>query len=377
MFGLRGNIVANGNILNNWILVVEDDHIYDVTREIDGIQIENLDELYIMPGFVDIHIHGAVGYDVMDVNPEGIVKMAEFLVTHGVTSFLPTTTTLDIDTTLRAISSVETAKTLNKNGAKIIGIHLEGPFINPKHKGAQNENFIIEPTREVLNKLTTSGLIKLITIAPELSGAIDAIRLLRERGIYVSLGHSDATYEDTVKAIMAGASQVTHLFNGMRSFHHREPGIIGASLSEDTIKCQVIADGIHLHFSSIRLVYKAKGYNNIILISDSMSATGLADGEYELGGLKVTVKSGAPRLADGRLAGSTLTLDVAVKNMVTKGLIPLPFVSEMASRVPAESIGETTTGSFSYGKKADIVVLDKSFKVVRTYIDGRLIYESL
>lgn len=377
MFGLRGNIVANGNILNNWILVVEDDHIYDVTREIDGIHLENLDEFYIMPGFVDIHTHGAVGYDVMDVNPEGIVKMAEFLVTHGVTSFLPTTTTLDIDTTLKAISSVETAKTLNKNGAKIIGIHLEGPFINPKHKGAQNERFIVEPTREVLDRLTSSELIRLITIAPELSGAIDAIRLLRERGIYVSLGHSDATYEDTVKAIMAGASQVTHLFNGMRSFHHREPGIIGASLSEDTIKCQVIADGIHLHFSSIRLVYKAKGYNNIILISDSMSATGLADGEYELGGLKVTVKSGAPRLADGRLAGSTLTLDVAVKNMVTKGLIPLPFVSEMASRVPAESIGETTTGSFSYGKKADIVVLDKSFKVVRTYIDGRLIYESL
>lgn len=377
MFGLRGNIVANGNILNNWILVVEDDHIYDVTREIDGIHLENLDEFYIMPGFVDIHTHGAVGYDVMDVNPEGIVKMAEFLVTHGVTSFLPTTTTLDIDTILKAISSVETAKTLNKNGAKIIGIHLEGPFINPKHKGAQNERFIVEPTREVLDRLTSSELIRLITIAPELSGAIDAIRLLRERGIYVSLGHSDATYEDTVKAIMAGASQVTHLFNGMRSFHHREPGIIGASLSEDTIKCQVIADGIHLHFSSIRLVYKAKGYNNIILISDSMSATGLADGEYELGGLKVTVKSGAPRLADGRLAGSTLTLDVAVKNMVTKGLIPLPFVSEMASRVPAESIGETTTGSFSYGKKADIVVLDKSFKVVRTYIDGRLIYESL
>lgn len=377
MFGLRGNIVTNGNILNNWTLVVEDDHIYDVTREIDNIHVENLDEFYIMPGFVDIHTHGAVGYDVMDAKPEGIVKIAEFLVTHGVTSFLPTTTTLDIDTTLKAISSVEIAKTLNKDGAKIIGIHLEGPFINPKHKGAQNESFIIEPTREVLDKLTTSSLVRLITIAPELSGAIDAIRFLTERGIYVSLGHSDATYEDTIKAVMAGASQVTHLFNGMRSFHHREPGIIGASLSEDSIKCQIIADGIHLHFSSIRLVYKAKGYNNIILISDSMSATGLADGDYKLGGLKVTVKGGSPRLADGRLAGSTLTLDVALKNMVTKGLIPLPFVSEMASRVPAESIGETTIGSFSYGKKADIVVLDKSFKVVRTYVDGRLVYESL
>lgn len=376
MFGLRGNIVTNGNILNNWVLVIEDDHIYDITREIDNIYIENFDDCYVMPGFVDIHIHGAVGYDVMDANPEGIVKIAEFLATHGVTSFLPTTTTLDIDTTLKAISSVETARNLNKNGAKILDIHLEGPFINPKHKGAQNEKFIIEPTREVLDKLTSSGLVRLITIAPEISGAIDAIRFLKERGIYVSLGHSDATYEDTIRAIAVGASQVTHLFNGMRPFHHREPGIIGASLSEDALKCQIIADGIHLHFSSIKVVYKAKGYSNVILISDSMSATGLADGDYELGGLNVTVKSGAPRLPDGRLAGSTLTLDLAVKNMVTKGLIPLAFVSEMASRVPAESIGETAIGSFSYGKKADVVVLDRYFRVIRTYIDGKVVYES-
>jgi len=376
MFGLRGNIVANGNILNNWILVIEDDHIYDVIRETDKIPVENLSDCYIMPGFVDIHTHGAVGYDVMDADPEGIVKMAEFLATQGVTSFLPTTTTLDIDTTLRAISSVETAKNLNKDGARILGIHLEGPFINPMHKGAQNEKFIIEPTKSVLDQLTSSGIIKLITIAPEIPGAIEAIRLLRENGIYVSLGHSDATYEDTVKAIMAGASQVTHLFNGMRPFHHREPGIIGAGLAEEALRCQIIADGIHLHFSSIRLVYKAKGYNNVILISDSMSATGLSDGDYELGGLNVTVKSGAPRLPDGRLAGSTLTLGVAVKNMVTRGLIPLPFVSEMASDVPAKSIGETATGSFSYGKKAVIVILDKFLRVVRTYIDGRAVYES-
>ncbi len=376
MFGLRGNIITNGIMLNNWVLVVEDDHIYGLTREADNIQIESLDDCFIVPGFVDIHTHGAVGYDVMDCNPEGIVKMAEFLASHGITSFLPTTTTLDLDTTLRAISAVETAKDLNKNGAKILGIHLEGPFINPKHKGAQNEEYIVEPTKEILEKLTASKLVRLITIAPEVSGAITAIRYLRDKDIYVSLGHSDATYEDTIKAVIAGATQITHLFNGMRTFHHREPGIIGAGLVEDSLRCQVIADGIHIHFSAIRLAYRTKGYENIILISDSMSATGLSDGEYELGGLKVTVRSGAPRLPDGRLAGSTLTLDVAVKNMVNKAQIPLPFVIEMASRVPAKSIGEAFIGSFSYGNKADIVVLDRAFNVVRTYVDGRLVYSS-
>jgi len=376
MFGLRGNIVTDGEVFSNWVLVVEDDHIFSLTREAEGIQVENLDDCFIVPGFVDVHTHGAVGHDVMDCNPEGIVKMAEFLASHGVTSFLPTTTTLDIETTLKAISAVEIAKSLNKNGAKIIGIHLEGPFINPKHKGAQNEKYIIEPTREILEKLTSSSLIRLVTIAPEVSGAIPAIKFFRDRSIYVSLGHSDATYEDTLKAIMAGANQITHMFNGMRAFHHREPGIIGAGLIEDSLKCQIIADGIHSHFSAIRLVYRTKGYKNIILISDSMSATGLSDGKYELGGLNVTVRSGAPRLPDGRLAGSTLTLDVAIKNVVNKALIPLPFAIEMASRVPAESIGEATLGSFSYGNKADIVVLDRDFKVVRTYIDGRLVYSS-
>jgi len=376
MFGLRGNIVTDGEVFSNWVLVVEDDHIFSLTREAEGIQVENLDDCFIVPGFVDVHTHGAVGYDVMDCNPEGIVKMAEFLASHGVTSFLPTTTTLDIETTLKAISAVEIAQNLNKNGAKIIGIHLEGPFINPKHKGAQNEKYIIEPTREILEKLTSSSLIRLVTIAPEVSGAIPAIKFFRDRSIYVSLGHSDATYEDTLKAIMAGANQITHMFNGMRAFHHREPGIIGAGLIEDSLKCQIIADGIHSHFSAIRLVYRTKGYKNIILISDSMSATGLSDGKYELGGLNVTVRSGAPRLPDGRLAGSTLTLDVAIKNVVNKALIPLPFAIEMASRVPAESIGEATLGSFSYGNKADIVVLDRDFKVVRTYIDGRLVYSS-
>lgn len=377
MFGLRGNIVTGGNVYSNWVLVIEDDHIYSITREAENVPIENLDDCFIVPGFVDIHTHGAVGYDVMDGNPEGIVKMAEFLASHGVTSFLPTTTTLDIESTLKAISAVEEAVALNKNGTKIIGIHLEGPFINPKHKGAQNEKYIIEPTKELLEILTQSRLVKLVTIAPEISGAISAIKFMRDRGIFISLGHSDATYEDTVKAIMAGATLVTHLFNGMRPFHHREPGIIGAGIVEDSLKCQIIADGIHIHFSAIRLVYKAKGYKSIVLISDSMSATGLSDGDYELGGLKVTVRSGAPRLEDGRLAGSTLTLDNAIKNMVNKVLVPLPFAVEMASRVPAKSIGEALIGSFSYGNKADIVVLDRNLNVVRTYIDGRLVYSSI
>jgi len=376
MFGLKGNIVLGDTIIENGVLVVEDDHIYNITPELDNIPIEIFKDCYIMPGFVDIHTHGAVGVDVMDGDPQGIVKMAEFLAAHGVTSFLPTTTTLDIETTRKAILAVKKAKEIDKTGAKILGIHLEGPFINPKYKGAQNEQFIVEPTKEVLNKLTEEDIVKLITIAPELSGAEETIKILRDKGINVSMGHSDATYDDTMKGVISGATQVTHLFNGMRPFHHREPGIIGAALATDAIRCQIIADGIHLHFGTIRMVYKAKGYRNIILISDSMSATGLSDGNYELGGLKVSVKSGAPRLPNGSLAGSTLTLDVAVRNMINKAFIPLPFVSKMASKVPAESIGEFDIGEFSYGKKADITILDKSFKVIRTYIDGRLIYES-
>ncbi|MGC8717262.1 MAG: N-acetylglucosamine-6-phosphate deacetylase [bacterium] len=375
MFGLKGNIVVGDSIIENWVLIVEDDHIYDISPELDNIPIEIFKDCYIMPGFVDIHTHGAVGVDVMDGDPQGIVKMAEFLAAHGVTSFLPTTTTLDIETTRKAILAVKRAKEIDSKGAKIIGVHLEGPFINPKYKGAQNEQFIVEPTREMINKLTEEDIIRLVTIAPELSGSKEAIKILKDKGIYVSMGHSDATYEDTMKGVISGATQVTHLFNGMRPFHHREPGIIGAALGEDTVRCQIIADGIHLHFGTIRMVYKAKGYKNLILISDSMSATGLSDGNYEIGGLKVSVKSGAPRLPNGSLAGSTLTLDIAVRNMVNKVFIPLPLVSRMASKVPAESVGEFDIGEFSYGKKADITIIDKSFNVIRTYIDGRLIYE--
>lgn len=375
MFGLKGNVVFGDTILENWVLVVEDDHIYSLTPDIDNIPIDTFRDCYIMPGFVDIHTHGAVGVDVMDADPQGVLKIAEFLVHHGITSFLPTTTTLDIGTTKKAILAVEEAMALNKIGAKIIGVHLEGPFINPKHRGAQNEQFIVEPTKEVLEKLIKEDIVRLVTIAPELSEAEEAIKILKEKGIVISMGHSDATYDDTMRGVISGATQVTHLFNGMRPFHHREPGIIGAALAEDNIKCQIIADGIHLHFGTIRMVYKVKGYKNIILISDSMSATGLSDGNYELGGLKVSVRSGAPRLSDGRLAGSTLTLDIAVKNMVNKAFIPLPFASKMASKIPAESINEYDIGEFSYGKKADIVVMDKSFRVIRTYIEGNLVYE--
>ncbi|MGB9683004.1 MAG: N-acetylglucosamine-6-phosphate deacetylase, partial [bacterium] len=271
MFGLKGNIVVGDSIIENWVLIVEDDHIYDISPELDNIPIEIFKDCYIMPGFVDIHTHGAVGVDVMDGDPQGIVKMAEFLAAHGVTSFLPTTTTLDIETTRKAILAVKRAKEIDSKGAKIIGVHLEGPFINPKYKGAQNEQFIVEPTREMINKLTEEDIIRLVTIAPELSGSKEAIKILKDKGIYVSMGHSDATYEDTMKGVISGATQVTHLFNGMRPFHHREPGIIGAALGEDTVRCQIIADGIHLHFGTIRMVYKAKGYKNLILISDSMS----------------------------------------------------------------------------------------------------------
>jgi len=311
------------------------------TATLTGVEVIEANDKFVVPGYIDIHIHGGGGSDVMDGNYEAINQIA---ITHsrfGTTAFLPTTMTMSKNKIIRSLRSICEAAEKGTTGAKILGVHLEGPYINPEKKGAQKEKDIKKISiEEFLEFNHVSGnLIRLVTIAPEIPGAVDFIRWLNKKGIITSAGHSNATYMQVEEGIQAGLSQVTHLFNAMRGLHHREPGIIGAALASSKLTVEVIADGIHLHPMVIKIVIEIKGDEKVVLVTDAIRATGINEGIYDLGGQKIIVKQGQARLKTGVLAGSVLTMDKAVKNLVTKVGIPLTKAIKMASFNPAKCIG--------------------------------------
>ncbi|OYT62853.1 MAG: N-acetylglucosamine-6-phosphate deacetylase [Thermofilum sp. ex4484_15] len=340
-------------------------------------ELEEYPEGIMIPGMIDLHIHGAYGRDVSEGEVEALEGIAMNLVKHGVTSFLPTIVTSPLPTIEKALKSVKEALRRGIKGAKILGVHLEGPYLNPERAGAQPLEYLREPNLVEFTKLyeASSGLFKRITIAPELKGSLEILREARKKGVLVSLGHSNATYKETVKAIDEGAILATHLFNGMRPFHHREPGMVGAFLERGDTYVEVIADLIHLHKATLRLVYYCKGCERIVLVTDSIAATGLPDGIYNLGTREVIVKGGVCRLRDGTLAGSTLTMDRALRNMVKEVGVPLRETVKMATYNPARLIGEGGIGEITVGSKADIVILDRSLRVVATYVEGVKLYQ--
>lgn len=307
----------------------------------------------IFPGLIDIHSHGLNGYDVMD--GDKLNEMSIFQLEHGTTSWLPTTMTADFDT-LKKISEVdiETYK-----GAQILGFHFEGPYISEEYKGAQNPEFIRPPSLEEFRQLKNA---KIVTIAPELPGAIDFIK---NCDCIVSIGHTAADYDTTIDAINAGAKCLTHTFNVMPPIHHREPAVIGAAFTKD-IYAQVICDGLHVHPAAILMLYKLFGADRMILISDSMRATGLCDGEYDLGSLNVTVKGKEARISNGALAGSVSTLFDCVKNAIKIG-IPECDAVKMASKTPANLLG-INKGKIKPGYDADFIVVDDEFNLIKTNV---------
>lgn len=338
----------------------------------DGIIIEG-EGLYAIPGLIDIHFHGCKGYDICDGTQEAIFNMAKYEGENGITTMVPATMTLSEEELVR-ISTV--AELYHKEeGAEFLGLNMEGPFLSMEKKGAQNSKYIKAPDIEMFNRLqeAAKGLYKLITIAPEVEGALKFIEEVSEK-ITVSLGHSTAGYEVSKKAFEAGATQVTHLYNAMNPFNHRDPGIIGAASDEKKAMVEIICDGIHLHPSTIRTTFKIFGEDRIILISDSMMATGMENGTYMLGGQKVKVEGNKATLVEGgAIAGSVTNLMECMKFAVKEAGIPLESAIKCATLNPAKAIGiEEFYGGISVGKFANLVLLDKDLNVIKVLVKGKL-----
>lgn len=335
----------------------------------------------LLPGFIDLHVHGGSGGDFMYANRESFDKITAFHAQHGTTGMLATTMTAGkeaIDAVLAAVAEYR------RNGmphTPLIGVHLEGPFISEKWPGAQNPAFIQDPQLPWLREWNDRypGLVKLLTLAPEKNGSREAVAWLAEHGIIAAAGHTDALYDDVVAAADAGLSHAVHTYNAMRGLHHRQPGTLGAVLTDDRIHAELIADGEHVHPAAIKLMLAAKPRNRVILITDAIEAAGMPDGEYELGGLAVTVHGGTARLTEGgALAGSSLTMISAFRFMLNGGFgLGLNEVSAMASGNAARELGLfDVTGSIAVGKQADLVLLDDSQNVMHTWSAGRTIFSA-
>ncbi|HHW13182.1 MAG TPA: N-acetylglucosamine-6-phosphate deacetylase [Firmicutes bacterium] len=328
---------------------------------------------YLSAGFIDLHIHGCAGYDTMDEDDRALKVIADRLVATGVTAFLPTTMTMDRARIERALDRVATAMTWAPGqGAQVLGCNLEGPFLSPENKGAHDERYMIGPDFAWLRPYL--GVIRVLTVAPELEGALGFIRQLVAAGVVVSIGHTKATYEEAAKGIAAGASLITHLFNAMTPLHHRQPGVVGAALSHP-VACEVIADNIHSVPEIHRLLVKIKPVAELVLVTDAMRACLLADGTYDLGGLTVYVKAGQARLENGTLAGSTLVMNAALRNFYRNTGLPLAAVVQMATLNPAQILRLTDRkGSIAPGKDADLVLWDEDFNVLMTVVAGETVY---
>lgn len=372
-------IVLPDKILEGHSVVVNEGKISNIlaNKTIDDANYDNVihgENNYLSPGFIDIHTHGNSGYDILDSTTEAIDNISKYNLLNGVTSFLGTIITSSYSETVNAINNIGEYIDKKKEST-ILGIHLEGPFFNIIKKGAQPEEYIRKPDfglmTDILNRANEN--IKMVSIAPELEGALDIIKMLDDKGITVAMGHTNATYDEAMKGINEGITVSTHLFNGMRSFTHRDPGVIGASLLDDRVYCEIIADRIHLHDATILMTVKIKGYDKVILVSDSMMASGLKDGEYLLGGQIVIVNEGIARLESGNLAGSTTNLRKSVYNMIHFLNIPICEVVKMASLNPAKAINvHKYKGSIEIGKDADLIIFDEDINIKMTMIKGKI-----
>jgi N-acetylglucosamine-6-phosphate deacetylase len=330
---------------------------------------------HLIPGMIDLHIHGAGGADTMDATFAALDTISKSLLREGVTAFLPATMTAPISQIEEALINVRDYLREKKNtsGAEVLGINLEGPFLSTQKPAAQLVSAIIAPDIELFAnwQRRCDNLIKITTIAPEASNSLEFINYLRDSGVIASIGHSDATYEQAVTAINAGCTQATHLFNAMPPIHHREPGLVTALLLDDRVMTEVIADLVHLHPAILRLIVKLKGYEKIVLVTDSMRAKYLSDGIYDLGGQKVIVKNGEARLVDGKLAGSVLRMNNALKNMINATSCRLIDAIKMTAENPAKQLKIFEhKGSITVGKDADLVVLDTDLQVRMTIHKG-------
>ncbi|WP_028549873.1 N-acetylglucosamine-6-phosphate deacetylase [Paenibacillus sp. UNC451MF] len=379
-------VTPDTTIKNGWILL-SDGHIAAIGKETGSVEhartlardCEVIDGQggWMLPGFIDVHVHGGYGHDFMDADAEGLDEITRFHAHNGTSVMLATTVTAskaDID---QVLSRVQSYREAGMPYAQLLGVHLEGPYISAKWPGAQNPQFIVPPQPAWLEDWTQRfpGLIKMQTLAPESEGAIDYIEALTRQGIVAALGHTDASFDQVQLAAEHGLSHAVHTFNAMTRLHHREPGTVGAVLTNPAIMAEVIADGHHVHPACIRLLAQMKGPDNLLLITDAMSAAGLGNGEYKLGGLDVIVNGGVARLKEGdSLAGSTLTMIEAFRYTVNEVGISVEHASRMASGTPARRLGiDAETGALEPGKQADVLLLNKQLELERVWVQGRVI----
>lgn len=385
---LAGKIFTPNERIENGVILVDGHRVVrvgskDQVKIPAGAALIDNRERAVVPGFLDIHTHGAAGHDLMEASPEAVSAVAAFLARHGITSFLATTVSADFEGTLRAARALGKIVRDSQSsqgawgkiaGAQPLGIHFEGPFLSVKRRGAHPAAQIRKPSKQALAKLldAAEGTARVVTMAPEVDGALPALEYARSRGVLVSLGHSNATYQEAERAIAAGATQATHCYNAMRPFSHRDPGILGAVLDDDRVSAELICDGVHVEAPAVRLLLKTKGLGRVVLVSDSISAAGMPDGNYRLGGFVVRVAEGVCRTASGGLAGSTLTLDAGLRNFSTFTGTSLETCLRCATLNPAQLLGlEKQKGVIAPGADADLVVLDSNHYVTQTYVRGR------
>lgn len=359
-----------------------DDRIQKISR--CGLQkaeeITLPEDAIVLPGFIDQHIHGAGGSDGMDGTVEDIAIIAKTVAAEGTTSFLVTTMTQSPENITKAMEAVKKYREVGPEvGARVVGVHLEGPFIAAAHKGAQPLEYVKAPDVEAFDNYNeaSGNAIRIVTLAPEVEGAETLIRHLTEKGVVSSIGHTGAKYSDIERAVSAGAGNVTHTYNAQSALHHREIGTVGSAMLIDELNCELIADTIHVSVPAMQLLVKNKGLDKLTLITDAMRAKGIPDGVSELGGQTVYVKNGEARLEDGTLAGSVLRMNRAVQNMVEKVGVPFTEAVDYATINPARTLKiDQETGSIEVGKYADFTVLNAAYDVIMTIRGGKIIYQA-